>query len=284
MTRELIREPAASGMFYPSNPKVLSHDIELYLGQASPGEIKGEIKGLVAPHAGYMYSGAVAAWAYKVLLKRTFDTVIIVAPSHRSRFEGAALQAHGGYRMPLGIVKVDEDFASELLMNSSVVQSNVHPHQGEHSLEVQLPFLQVVLKEFRIVPLIMGAQDFALCEALASALFEAMKGSEKRCLVVGSTDLSHYYPYSHALELDGQVAQNLDALDVMGLARDLAADKCEACGAGPMITTMMVSQKLGANAGKVLKYANSGDVSGDKGSVVGYISAVFYRTGDRRGD
>jgi AmmeMemoRadiSam system protein B len=280
----MIREPAASGMFYPANPKALAHDIELYLDRASPAEIKGEIKGLIAPHAGYMYSGAVAAWGYKVLLKRAYDTVILIAPSHRSHFEGAALQAQGGYRMPLGIVKIDEEFASELLMKSSVVQSNIHPHQGEHSLEVQLPFLQVVLKEFRMVPLIMGAQDANLCEALASALFQAMQGSSKRCLVIGSTDLSHYYPYSHALGLDGQVARNLDNFDIMGLTRDLAADKCEACGAGPMITTMMVSQKLGANAGKVLKYANSGDVSGDKASVVGYISAVFYRMVNGRGD
>jgi hypothetical protein len=284
MTRELIREPAASGMFYPANPRALTRDIELYLDQASPVEIKGGIKGLIAPHAGYMYSGAVAAWGYKVLSKRTFDTVIIIAPSHRSHFEGAALQDKGGYRMPLGIVQIDEEFSSELLKKSGVVQSNFYAHQGEHSLEVQLPFLQVVLKEFRIVPLIMGAQDAALCEALASALFQTIQGSKKKCLVIGSTDLSHYYPYGHALELDGQVARNLDNFDVMGLTRDLAADKCEACGAGPMTTTMMVSQKLGANASKVLKYANSGDVSGDKASVVGYISAVFYRTGNGRGD
>ncbi|MGD0236463.1 MAG: AmmeMemoRadiSam system protein B [Syntrophorhabdales bacterium] len=280
----MIREPAASGMFYPANPKALAHDIELYLEQASPAEIKGEIKGLIAPHAGYMYSGAVAAWGYKVLLKRTYDTVIIIAPSHRSHFEGVALQEQGGYRMPLGIVKIDEEFASELLKSSGVIQPNFHAHQGEHSLEVQLPFLQVVLKEFRMVPLIMGDQDAALCEALASALFQVMQESEKQFLVVGSTDLSHYYPYSHALELDGRVARNLNNFNVKEFVRDLAADKCEACGAGPMITTMIVSQKLGANGSKVLKYANSGDVSGDKASVVGYISVVFYKMGNGRGD
>jgi MEMO1 family protein len=280
----MIREPAASGMFYPANPKALAHDVEVYLDQALPGEIKGEIKGLIAPHAGYMYSGAVAAWGYKVLLKRTYDTVIIIAPSHRSHFEGVALQEQGGYRMPLGIVKIDEEFASELLKSSGVIQSNSHAHRGEHSLEVQLPFLQVVLKEFRIVPLIMGDQGTALCEALASALFQVMRESEKQFLVVGSTDLSHYYPYNHALELDGEVARNLNNFDVKGFVRDFAASKCEACGAGPMITTMMVSQKLGANGSKVLKYANSGDVSGDKASVVGYISAVFYKMGNGRGN
>src|SRR5512135_742195 len=142
----MIREPAASGTFYPANPKALAHDVELYLEQAAPGEIKGEIKGLVAPHAGYIYSGAVAAWGYKVLSQRTYDTVIVIAPSHRSYFEGAAIQERGGYRMPLGIVSIDEEFAAELLKKDSVVQPNFHAHQGEHSLEVQLPFLQVVLK------------------------------------------------------------------------------------------------------------------------------------------
>ncbi len=280
----MIREPAASGTFYPASPKALARDVELYLEQASPGEIEGEIKGLVAPHAGYMYSGAVAAWGYKVLLNRTYDTVIVIAPSHRSYFQGVAIQERGGYRTPLGIVNVDEEFAARLLSESSVVQSNIQAHQGEHSLEAQLPFLQVVLKEFRLVPLIMGAQDTAVCEALASALYRVILESEKRFLVVGSTDLSHYYPYRHAVELDGHVARNLDNFDIQGLIRDLGSDKCEACGAGPMITTMIASRELGANAGNVLKYANSGDVSGDKTSVVGYLSAVFYRKGNRRGN
>ena len=276
----MIREPAASGMFYPANPKALARDVGLYLEQASPPEIKGEIKGLIVPHAGYVYSGAVAAWGYKALLKRSYDTVIVIAPSHRSYFEGVAIQEQGGYRMPLGVVNIDEEFAAALLKGRGVVQSNIHAHQGEHALEVQLPFLQVVLKDFQLVPLVMGAQDVALCEALASALFQAMRESTKQFLVVGSTDLSHYYPYTHALELDGEVGRNLNNLDVQGLIRGLGSNTCEACGAGPMITTMMVSQKLGANVSKVLKYANSGDVSGDKASVVGYLSAVLYKTGD----
>jgi MEMO1 family protein len=280
----IIREPAASGTFYPNNPKALARDIERYLGQALPGEIEGEIKGLIAPHAGYMYSGAVAAWSYKVLLDRAYDTVILIAPSHKSYFEGAAIQEEGGYGMPLGVVKIDDEVAAALLKKSALVQSNLHVHQGEHSLEVHLPFLQVVLKDFQIVPLIMGAHDVGLCEALALALVEVIRDSKKRFLVVGSTDLSHYYPHSHALELDGEVARHLNHFDIQGLVRDLAAEKAEACGAGPMITTMMVSQKLGANASKVLKYANSGDVSGDKASVVGYIAAVFYRVVSRHGD
>jgi len=270
MSKEFVRDPAVSGMFYPADPS----------DQASPEAIKGEIKGLISPHAGYVYSGAVAAWAYKTLAGGAYDTVIILAPSHRSHFKGVAVQEKGSYRMPLGTIDVDEEFASRLLNESPVVRSNRLPHQGEHSLEVQIPFLQVVLKDFRIVPLIMGEQDFSICESLASALYRLTQSDTKTCIMIGSTDLSHYYPYSYAVELDGRVARNLQNFDERGLAQDLAAAKCEACGAGPMITTMLWSQKMGADAGKVLKYANSGDVSGDKSSVVGYISAVFYRRMD----
>jgi MEMO1 family protein len=275
-----IREAAAKGTFYPENPKALASDVELYLSHASATEITGDIKGLIAPHAGYIYSGAVAAWAYKPLIKRTYDTVVVIAPSHRSYFEGVAVQEQGGYRMPLGIIKIDTAFTAKLLKKSSLVQANIHAHQGEHSLEVQLPFLQVVLNDFLMVPLIMGTQDVTVCQELAAAIVDVMQETKKRVLVIGSTDLSHYYPYNQALELDMQLARNLEHFDIQGLTSDLADGKCEACGAGPMITTMMVSKETGANASKVLKYANSGDVSGDKTSVVGYISAVFYKAGN----
>ncbi len=264
-------------MFYPDNPKELTREIETYLEQASPEAITGEIKGIISPHAGYIYSGGVAAWAYKTLQNRDYDRVILIAPSHKSYFEGAALQERGGYRTPLGVVTIDEEFAGNLLHESRLIQSNLPVHQGEHSLEVQLPFLQIVLKEFRIIPLITGTQDSAVSEALGSALSQVIRKSPGKSLVVGSTDLSHYYPYSHALTLDRQVARNLDNFDIAGLIGDLAGDRCEACGAGAIIATMTASRKMGADAGKVLKYANSGDVSGDKASVVGYVSAVFYK-------
>ena len=278
----MIREPAVSGTFYPGNAEALAHDIEQYLSQAAPPEIKGEIKGLIAPYAGYMYSGPVAAWGYKALSGHRYDTVIVIAPSHRSYFSVAAILKRGGYRTPLGVVEIDEEFAADLLKQGGPIVSDLHAHQDEHSLEVQVPFLQYVLKDFRMVPLIMGAHDVDLCEELASALFRAIEGSTKRFLVVGSTDLSHYYPYRHAIELDGHVVARLNSFDVQGLIQDLASEKCEACGAGPIITTMMLSRQLGADAGKVLKYANSGDVSGDKSTVVGYVSSVFYRKGTGR--
>jgi MEMO1 family protein len=280
----MIREPAVSGTFYPDNPKALAGDIEKYLAQANAEAIEGDIRGLISPHAGYIYSGPVAAHGYKTLTGRTYDTVIILAPSHRHYFEGAAIQAHGGYKTPLGVVPVDEPLAAELLSCLPVVQPNTKAHEGEHSLEVQVPFLQFVLKQFRLLPLIMGAFDPDTCEELASALFDVIKDKGKQYLVVGSTDLSHYYPYRHAVELDGKIVNRLNTFDVEGLLEDLDNDRCEACGSGPVVTTMLLARKMGANRSKVVKYANSGDTAGDKGAVVGYVSCVFYRIGGPGGD
>ena len=272
-----VREPAVSGMFYPDNPGILKKDIEEYLGKAVFDPIIGDIVGVVSPHAGYMYSGPVAAYGYKAIAGQEYDTVIVIAPSHKMYFEGVAVIDKGGYKTPLGIVEIDEIITGKILKNCTTVHRNVDAHAGEHSLEVQLPFLQIILKKFTLVPLIMGSQDLSTCEALSEGIYEAVKDSRRKILIVGSTDLSHYYSYAHAAGLDGIVTGHLDDFDVKGLAADLGKDKCEACGAGPMITVMMLSGKLGANQSKVLKYANSGDISGDNSSVVGYVSAVFFK-------
>jgi len=272
-----IREPSVSGTFYPDNPKTLTRNIEAYLKNANIDSINGEVLGLISPHAGYVYSGQVAAYGYKAIIGYPYETVIIVAPNHRSHFEGVAMLEKGGYLTPLGVVPIDEEFTGEIVKRQSVIRPNVDAHRGEHSLEVQVPFLQVALKNFAIVPLIMGSQDPAVCEALADCLHGVINTLKKRILVVGSTDLSHYYPYAEAVELDTVVRQRLEVYDIKGLQGDLRKGTCEACGAGPMISTMLLSQKLGATGSKVLKYANSGDVSGDRSGVVGYISCVFYK-------
>jgi hypothetical protein len=272
-----IREPSVSGTFYPDNPNTLTRNIEAYLKNANIESINGEVLGLISPHAGYVYSGQVAAYGYKAIIGYPYETVIIVAPSHRSHFEGVAMLEKGGYHTPLGVVPVDEEFTGEIVKRQSVIRPNVDAHRGEHSLEVQVPFLQLALKNFAIVPLIMGSQDPTVCEALVDCLHEVINTLKKRILVVGSTDLSHYYPYTEAVELDTVVRQRLEAYDIKGLQGDLRKGTCEACGAGPMISTMLLSQKLGATGSKVLKYANSGDVSGDRNGVVGYISCVFYK-------
>jgi len=275
---KLIREPSVSGSFYPGNPLILNRDIEEYIKQADVVPIKGDIKGIISPHAGYMYSGPVAAHGYKSIFNEVYDTVIIFAPSHRYYMEGASVMDKGGYRTPLGIVEIDEETAGGILKKDKIISNNLEPHKGEHSLEVQLPFLQFVLGRFKLIPIIMIGSDIDICEALSSIIYDTIKDSPKRFLIVGSTDLSHYYSYKKALDLDGVVVEHIDNFHINGLIRDLRNGRYEACGAGPMIVTMMLSKMMGADSSKVLKYANSGDVSGDKSAVVGYVSSVFYKS------
>jgi MEMO1 family protein len=272
-----VRKPAVSGMFYPDSPTKLRKDIETYLGHAVVPDLEENVVGIISPHAGYIYSGQVAAYGFKTITKKHYDTVILIGPSHRAYFEGVALWDRGSFETPLGRIDIDEEIAWEIVSRGGVVKPNMDTHTGEHSLEVQLPFLQSVLDDFRIIPLIMGIQTSRVCEELAQSISHVLRASKKKFLILGSTDLSHYYPYAKAKKLDDVIIGHLNTFNIPGMIEDIEAGKTEACGAGPIITTMMLSEKLGADRGTVLKYADSGDVSGDKNGVVGYVSAVFYK-------
>jgi MEMO1 family protein len=272
-----VREPAVSGTFYPANPGVLRKEIEEYLKKAHFTPPEGKIVGVISPHAGYVYSGHVAAYGFKAVMNGTYDTVIIIAPSHRAHFDRVAVLDKGAYKTPLGTVEIDEEVVAAMLRQSSLMGVSTQVHRGEHSLEVQVPFLQVSLNAFKLVPLIMGSQTTQICETLSTIITEVASRSAKRFLIVGSTDLSHYHPYQSAVELDKVVIKHLEAFDAGGMMQDMEKDRLEACGAGPIIATMMASRSLGATKSRVLKYANSGDVpEGDKSGVVGYVSSVFY--------
>jgi len=271
-----IREAVVSGSFYPSNPDLLKREIEDYIKNAKIEEVTGNIAGLISPHAGYMYSGHVAAYGYKAVSKFKYNTVIVLAPSHRVYIDGASIMDKGAYKTPLGTLEIDEEIAEKILIKGDIVKNNIEPHRYEHSLEVQLPFLQVVLKDFKLIPIIIGG-EIDLCETLSSIIYDAIKDSKKNFLVVGSTDLSHYYPYKKAVVFDGVAVKHLNAFDIKGAIDDYKKGSFEACGIAPMIITMYLSRMLGAKNAKVLKYANSGDVTGDKSGVVGYVSAIFFK-------
>ncbi len=272
-----IREPAVAGTFYPGNADVLRTDIGGYLKKVPDKELPGPVYGIVVPHAGYMYSGQAAAYAYKTVMGTHYDTVIIIAPSHRSFFVGAAVQARGGYRTPLGAVPVDHELAMKLVDRQGEVHEDVRVHAGEHSIEVQIPFLQCVLEAFKIVPLILGtSQDPESSGRVADVIYDCIKEGGKKYLIVGSTDLSHYYPYELAVQLDKAAVNLMEKFDIEGLSRELTRGKYEACGAGAIIATMKVCRNLGATHSTVLNYVNSGDVTGDMGRVGGYTSCVFY--------
>lgn len=273
---EGIREPAVAGMFYPERAEVLSQDVKRYLEGAKKKKIDGEIIALISPHAGYMYSGQVAAHAYKLLKEKTFPTVLIVAPSHRAMFKGVSIYDRGGYKTPLGVVPVDIEISRRIMEKRKEIQFIPEAHREEHSLEVQIPFLQVVLGTFKLIPIVMEPYwSWETCEYLSKAIAETVK--DNKVLLIASSDLSHFHPYEKAIELDRIVLNHIERFDPEGLFKDLKQNRCEACGGGPIITVMLAARELGANKGKVLKYLNSGDVSGDRSRVVGYGATVLYR-------
>lgn len=271
-----IRRSVIAGSWYPGNPSVLRGDIGLYLKKVPDREVPGEVIGLIVPHAGYMYSGQVAAYAYKLVYGKKYDVVILVGPSHRIAFRGVSVYPQGGYETPLGVVPVNEEIAAELLTATDVVVDYPPAHEQEHSLEIQLPFLQEVLGEFNFVPLVMGDQSREVCHKLASAIHQA--SLDRRVLLVASTDLSHFYEYERAKNIDAAALESIRRNDAEGLLKKLDQKQTEACGGGPMVAMMLAAKLLGAGRSELLQYANSGDITGDKSSVVGYASAAFYKT------
>ena len=287
MPLEQIRESVIAGSWYPGNASRLQQEVQAYLSQASVVDFKGQLIALISPHAGYRYSGKVAAYAYKTLEMHKFDTVVVIAPSHRAYFKGVSVYDRGGYRTPLGVVPLDRELVAALKQRESRISYIAKAHSAEHSLEIQLPFIQVVMPESRLVPLVMGDQSFDTCQWLAQALAHCIR--DKSVVVVASSDLSHFHPYNEAKRLDQVVVDRVNEFDPRGLSNDLAGGKCEACGGGPMVTAMLLARELGANKSRVLHYANSGDVTGDHSGVVGYMAAALWAnpkkaSGQKQGD
>ncbi len=270
-----IRKPAIAGSWYPGNPSILRKDIESYFASVPDLRLGGEIVGLIAPHAGYVYSGPVAAHAYNLVRDEKFAAVIVVGPSHRVAFHGVSIFGSGGYETPLGVVPVAEELAKDIKGFSSIVQEIPAAHLQEHSLEIQLPFLQVALGDFSFVPLVMGDQNESTCRDLAEAIHQAV--GNKKVLIVASSDLSHFHNYHMAMQMDAIVLDHLQNADAAGLLENMDKGICEACGGGPMVVTMLVAGRLGAAKSRILQYANSGDITGEKSSVVGYGAVVYYK-------
>jgi len=277
-----IRPSALAGTWYDADAERLSDELTSYLRHVKARQNPGKLVGLISPHAGYSYSGPVAAHAYRLLMGRSFDTVVIVAPNHReSHLNFSSVMTVGGYETPLGIVRIDSDIAAAVtgfdpadnIKDSLLGHIGGRPDNQEHSLEIQLPFLQTVLDDFKLVPIVMGEQSRESCEMLARALAASVK--DKNVLLVASSDLSHFLDDNHAASLDAIVEDRVNGFDPEGLLEDLSQDKSQACGGGPIAAVMMAGRELGANAAKVLKMANSGDVTGDTSNVVGYMAAAI---------
>jgi len=271
-----IRPPMVAGMFYPQKKQTLEREVAMLLENAQEKNISGRVLSLIVPHAGYLYSGGVAARAYRQIMDANLDVVVVISPSHREYFKEISIYDGYAYSTPLGNIPVDRVLALELTQtHPQIVLSDIGHRYDEHALEVQLPFLQKVLEDFSLLPIVMGDQNKDNIDALAEGLFEILQN--KKALIVASTDLSHFYNYDRAALLDEVVVENVKDFDEEKLLSDLNADRCEMCGGGPAIVAMKASQLLGADKSDVLLYRNSGDVTGDKSEVVGYLSAVIYK-------
>src|SRR5436190_10850821 len=260
----MIRPAAVGGTWYPGSANALAAAVERHLSRASE-DVDGELTALIAPHAGLMYSGPVAAHAYRLLRGRTFDVAVLVGPSHYVGFDGVATPGASGFETPLGVAAVDEDVTAALLDASPVVREHPAAHAREHSLEMQMPFLQHAAPKTPIVPLVMGYQTDATARALAEGLTAVLQG--RRALLIASTDLSHYHDAATAARLDAIVVDHVECFDADGLQRALDERPEHACGGGPTVAVMLAAKALGANDAVVLHYADSGDVSGDKSAV-----------------
>lgn len=274
---ERVRPPAVAGTWYPGTAGALAREVDTYL-QAAPDGPEGPVTALIAPHAGMLFSGAVAAHAYKAAAGRAYEHVVLVGPSHYVAFDGIAACDEGAFATPLGYAPIDREL-TECLLREPGIRALSPAHAREHSLEMQLPFVQRLMPDARIVPLLMGFQSRDTIAALAAALAAALRG--RRALLVASSDLSHYQDARTAEALDGRVTACVDACDPAALLEVFEAypeherGRYVACGGGPMIAVMTAARDLGARDARVLKYAHSGEVSGDYEAVVGYLAAVL---------
>ncbi len=273
-----IRPTAVAGHWYPGTRDSLAREVDRHLAAAGQGETSGCPRAIIAPHAGLVYSGPVAAWAYALVRECRYGAVVLVGPSHFVGFHGVSIWPRGEWQTPLGAVPVAEPLAAAIISASDAVVEHADAHGREHSLEMQLPFVARLLPGVPIVPLVMGFQTRETATALGNALAGAVAACSEPdgVLLVASSDLSHYEDATVAARLDGVVLQYVEALDANGLMDALEQEPRHACGGGPMVSVLHAAAKLGATRARVLRYADSGDVSGDKSSVVGYMAAAIW--------
>ena len=268
------RKPVVAGLFYDSDPKSLSLQIDSLLKKAGKTTLPpGEILALIAPHAGYVYSGQVAAHSYSLVQGKKYRAVVIIGPSHRYGFNGCSIYPEGAYQTPLGTVEVDKQLASEL-SKASGFKYIAQAHEQEHSLEVQVPFIQKTLPQAKIVPIVMGYQSRKTITSLAKALSKVLPG--KNVLVIASTDLSHFFPKQRANQTDSNTINLIQSFKTNTLIRKLEMGENIMCGGSPVVTALLYAQGQGDAGIEILEYADSSEAGGPQSRVVGYLSAALY--------
>ena len=272
---DMIRVPTVAGQFYPSRPEALREIVLECLG-GKPGEKttgKQEAVAVLAPHAGYIFSGPCAGRVYASV--RVPERVVVLCPNHTGIGEPVAVMGAGEWETPLGSVPVDESLARELMAEDPDVSDDESAHRREHSLEVQLPFLQVLSPHMRLVPLCVGTQRHDVLINLGDALARVIHKAGEKVLIVISSDMSHYISAERAKALDAKAISAMEALDPVRLHEVVRRDRISMCGVAPAVAGLQAARALGARKGTLVSYTNSGDRTGDHREVVAYAGLIF---------
>ncbi|MCX8094038.1 MAG: AmmeMemoRadiSam system protein B [Candidatus Goldbacteria bacterium] len=264
----MLREPAVAGTFYEKDVPALKKHISRYITEKKE---KYKSKAIVVPHAGYIYSGAVAGEVYSSVIIP--DILIILGPNHTGAGKPISIMTEGAWRTPLGDVKINEPLANEIIKKCSVASKDVHAHLREHSIEVQLPFLQYIKKSFSFIPIVLGEYNINNLQSLSESIATVFR--DKEVLLIASTDLTHYEDAASAKEKDTLVLKTIEKLDEEEMLKHVEDNDISMCGWMPTFVTIRAAKLLGATKGVIIKYMNSGDVSGDYNQVVGYGGAAL---------
>ncbi len=273
-----VRPSPIAGLWYSADQEKLAQQIDQYLAEAQVPPLQGKVIALVAPHAGHRYSGRTAGHAYKTVLGQAFDVVAIVSPMHAYYPAPVLTSAHSSYFTPLGEVPIDRestDLLAELLAEETIGLTPI-ANDDEHSLEIQLPFLQRALSQpFTLLPVMVRRKDWRMAEILGNALAKVLK--HRNALLVASTDLSHFYPLTIANQFDTEMLSLIEAFSPQGVLQAEEAGTAFACGAGAVAAVLVAARELGGNQVKILHYSTSAEETLDSTSVVGYGAAVVLR-------
>jgi hypothetical protein len=271
MTATPVRHPAVAGRFYPRDPDALRGEVRTHLSQnPSLGVINA--LGCIAPHAGYVYSGHVAGAVFSAL--EIPQLCIVICPNHTGVGRPLAIMSEGAWETPLGSVSIDGDFAADLKQRCPLLQEDSAAHRSEHAAEVELPFLQIRQPALRFVPIALGTGQFEPLEQLGLALAEAISAQGKPVLIVASSDMNHYESDAITRVKDQSAIESILRLDARALYDVVTQEHISMCGFGPAVAMLTATKKLGATSSELVKYATSGDISGEFNSVVGYAGII----------
>jgi MEMO1 family protein len=269
-----LRTPAVAGRFYPARADELLHDVREYFSQGSQASPPNRIAaiGCVAPHAGYIYSGSVAGAVYSGI--DIPESCVILCPNHTGNGRALAIMANTTWQTPLGEVAADAELSARLLDRFPALQEDSTAHRNEHAIEVQLPFLQAIRSQLRIIPIAIGTRDFDVLRGLGGALADVIASREEKVLVIASSDMNHYESDAVTRVKDRKAIERVLALDERGLWDVVMSEAISMCGFGPTIVMLTATKLLGASKATLIKYATSGEISGDYDSVVGYAGII----------